>query len=154
MNSFRISKYDPSFIKDGKFIKDEWTDYSDIGEKFEGGTFTEQEYLLVEQNYILCITNILKNASIEKLSIENYENYHTDAWKNTQYVTIDMLAQLIRDCLRNKCWCKLISDKGYVHFGYDFYFYVGCELSFGDILTICEKYNLFCDVHESPYITD
>ena len=39
MNTYRISKYDPKYRKDGQFIKDEWTDYSDIGEKFEGETF-------------------------------------------------------------------------------------------------------------------
>lgn len=151
MNTYRISKYNPEYRKNGIYLKDEWTDYSDIGDKFDGKMFTKQEYLRVEQNYISCILTILENSGATQLFIDGYEDYTTNAWKNGQYLTTAELPQLIQDCLRNKCWCKLKGNQAYVHFSDDFYFYIGCNLSNQNVEALCQRYNLFCEVRHSPY---
>lgn len=152
MYTYRICKYDPQYRgKDGAYLRDEWTDYSDIGSLFQGKVLAESEYLLVEQNYISCISAIMQNSKVETLRIRELEKRESKTWKNGQSVSDHSLARLISDCLRSKCWCKLIGNHAYVHFGYDFYVYVGCQLPLEHVESICENHNLFCNAQESPY---
>ncbi len=152
MYTYRVCKYNPKYrSKSGVYLKDEWTDYSDIGSEFEGKTFTEAEYLTVEQNYIVCITDILNELNIDSLQIQRLEKGNTNTWENGQRISKESLVSLIRDCLRNDCWCQLADINFYLHFGYDYYIYVGCELSTTEIEEICNRNNLYCDVRVSPY---
>lgn len=153
MNYYRISKYNPQNIKNGKYVMDEWTDFSDIGEMFCGKILTEEEYLWTENNYILCIENIIENSGLRGFYIKGYEEYWEKClWQNNQYVDKNSIAEIMSDCLRNKCWCKLINGDNYIHFGYDYYMYVGSFLPLKKMSEICGKYNLFCEIKKSPYI--
>lgn len=151
MNRYRISKYNPLYRCAGRYLKDEWTDFSDIGKIFEGNVLTEQEYLSVEQNYISCLVDILRLADVDVLSITALECYEDVPWKNQQRVSIEIMPELFQNCLRNKCWCKLEEQKAYIHFGYDYYVYIGSVLSCDLIEKMCKKYSLFCNKQESPY---
>lgn len=151
MMMYRISKYDHKYRVGAKYLRNEWTDYSDIGKVFENRVLTEQEYFFVEQNYISCIVNILQTAGIESLSVKALEEYTTVVWQNNQWLLIEDLSSIFRDCLRNKCWCRLENNNTYVHFGYDYYVYVGVDLPFEKVTEICQKHNLFCNVQHSPY---
>ncbi len=153
--TYRICKYNPKHRREGgAYLKDEWTDYSDIGRVFSGKVLTESEYLSVERNYIFCIIAILTKLNIDNLYIRNLEKGNTYEWKNGQRVSKEVLIRLIRDCLRNNCWCQLIYANFYLHFGYDYYIYIGCELSAFQIESICKDNNLYCDIKISPYIDE
>ncbi len=53
MFDWRVTKYDPkNRDHNGWYVKDEWTDYSDIGKSFEGKRLTFWEYFNVESKYI------------------------------------------------------------------------------------------------------
>ena len=151
MNKFRVSKYNPKYRENGIYTKDEWTDYSDVGQVFENGILSLEEYLKTEEQYILCIISVLKKDGIIFLSIEDFEQYGYTEWKDKTTVTIDELSSLIRDCLRNKCWCKLRNNETYLHFGYDYYVYISSGMSSKNMCTICRSYNLFCEELSSPY---
>ena len=150
MKSYRFSKYNPHYRINGRYIKEEWTDYSDVGKTFNGNIFYEEEYALVENKYILCILDILKHANIKGISIDGYEEYDVSShWKNEQYVSINNLATLIRDCLRNKCWCRLKSNDLCIQFGYDYYVHIDTNLSYSEIELICNRYDLFLEFFNS-----
>ena len=153
MNEIRISKYDPKFRYNGNYMLDEWTDFSDIGKHFADGTLTPEKYLIVENNYISAILDIMIESGIKSVIIGSFEQYSDTEWTNGQTVTIKQLSDVIRDCLRNNCWCMLESEKFYIHFGYDFYVYIGCAISFIRVKQICEKRGLFVDNTKSPYKT-
>ena len=152
MFSYRICKYNPQYReKDGTYTIDEWTEFSDIGKIFCGKMLTDAEYFQIENNYISCIISILKKNNLLALRIDNLENYRNVAWENEESVPINMLSHLLRDCLINNCWCKLSGADFYVHFGYDFYIYIGCLLPPSEVTLICFDNNLFCEQIDSPY---
>lgn len=154
MNTFRISKYEPQFRQNNRYLKDEWTDYSDIGKMFNGIPLTEREYFSTEKQYISCLINILESAKVESISIESLEDYDKTIWYNKQRLTMENIPEIIRDCLRNKCWCRLEGDGAYIHFGYDYYVYLGIELPYIVTESICRRYKLFCELFQSPYRKD
>ena len=153
MGHFKISKYNPQNVINGRYIKAEWTDYSDIGEKFQGEILTEEEYLIIERRYISCIEDIIKKSNIRGFYVTCVEKYKEEClWHNEQYIENLFLEKIITDCLRNKCWCKLLNNGYYIHFGYDYYVYVAVPLTFEKVDEICKKYNLFCEIKKSPYM--
>ncbi len=151
MMYYRISKYNPVHREKGRYLKDEWTDYSDIGSIFEGRTLTKEEYLLTELNYIRCIIEILEAVGLNSLYIVDMEEYEPTKWHNRQKLSTNDFPHILKDCLRNICWCKLIHGNAYIHFGYDYYVYVGVNLQFDILTQICNKHNLFCEKKSSPY---
>ncbi len=151
MNTYRISKYSLQNKNKGAQTKEEWTDYSDIGKTFDGRILNEKEYKQVENNYISCIVDILRQASVSSLVVKELENYDHLHWKNNQCISLEFLPMIFRDCLRNKCWCKFETKDAYVHFGYDYYVYIGTVLPFAIIEKSCYEHKLFCNEQNSPY---
>lgn len=151
MYEYRISKYDIKKRKNDVFLGNEWTDFSDIGKSFDGKELTLEEYLQVERNYVSCIINIICETKNLTVSISCYEDYGVNSWTQGMQVDIDTLPSLIIDCLRNKCWCKLEAKKFFLHFGWDYYVYIGCDLKYSQIGRIATQNALFCEEYESPY---
>ena len=140
---YKISKYNPKNYKDGAYQLDEWTDFSDIGKVFESGIFTMEEYLKVEKNYIDFILNVVKEKKINSFLIKELEDYDNVIWQNMQNISIVQLEQLLRDCLRNRCWCKIFSEKFCLCFGYDFYIHICCDMTTEPMSKICNEFSLF-----------
>lgn len=103
MNHYRISKYNPQFRTEGKYLLDEWTSISDVGKIISNHEFTMKEYERVEKNYINFVTRILHLCGIKQLRIHQLENYDKLHWYNKQYLDIAHTEEFVRDCLREKC---------------------------------------------------
>lgn len=57
-----VTKYNPKYRNNGGgYEKDEWIGAGDIGKKFSGIKFTQNEYLKVEMNYLRAIELIARN---------------------------------------------------------------------------------------------
>lgn len=154
MNMYRIAKYDLNGYVDGVFTLDDWTDYSDIGNVFNGQKLTREIYVDVEDKYIKTAQEIFIQSHQKEISIINLQKYQSNLiWKNNQKIDQLQLAKIIRDCLRNKCWCRLHSEEFYIHFGYDFYLYIGCSLSYDAVAKVCAENQLYVIEYESPYLT-
>lgn len=153
LNQYRISKYDPSNRVGYMYIVDEWTDYSDIGKVYNGFAFTLEEYEKTENSYINCIIQIMQLSNIRRLNIKDREVYNDNNHINSMSaISIHEVKPVIRECLRNSIWCKLEAKNFFVHFGYDFYIYIGCVLSKAYVESIVVKNGLFCELFQSPYI--
>jgi len=64
------------------------------------------------------------------------------------------LADVCRLVLREILWCKLESTNGfYIHFGYDYYMYVGSPVSSQRAIDYGKQNGLYVEEMESPYLT-
>lgn len=154
---YRISKYNPLYRNKYAYTKCEWTEYSDIGRYFEGNRFTLKEYLIVEKRYIDCISDLLSALKIKQMNVLCYEPISlTERMKSiiakpSELYSHNYILSFSRKCLRNKLWAKLETPECSIHFGYDYYLYVRCNITYDVMTQIVGRHNLFCEVMESPY---
>lgn len=165
---WRITKYNPkNRDATGSYCKNEWTSYSDIGTRIDGKDFTYDQYIKTEDAYVTSIILFMKCNNVESLKVINLEKY-ADLDNSDKHISqamhktfdhlrddieieineVNLVARLI---LREKLWCKLESKNMFVHFGYDYYMYIGSAC-------LCEQYikeiqvlGLFVENDMSPY---
>jgi len=135
--TIKISKY-----LDSKNVKNEWTDYLDIGKEFYGGKIlTENDYILYENRYIQLIKSSLKICNIYSLLISDFEDYRNI--KNNKFCKIEdykfnkifskgmtlnltNIELISRLSFRTHVWCELINiDLDFkINFSDRLYFYI------------------------------
>lgn len=169
MYSWRVTKYNPKYRNElGHYKKDEWIAIGDIGNEFEGTILTAEEYLKVETLYVNAVLQFLECnkidrltvTSIEKNSMRRQENRPSREMKriyrsikNNYEVGISKLPDVIRLNLREVIWCRLIyNDTMFVHFGWDYYMYIGSKHRCAKAVNNIEKSGLFVEEFESPYL--
>lgn len=141
----RVTKYDPKKRNaQGYYLWDEWTEYSDIGKIYQGREVTITEYLDVEERYLAYIEAFLWALNVKEMAIYCLwiDKNNNDALKRLGGEPLlpfekiqeggvlegDEVLACVRSVLRGQIWCKLLGAKGsYLHFGYDFYMYLGCD---------------------------
>ena len=151
MFEYRISKYDPDNRIDGKYTVNELTSFSDIGKTFDGAELTYEKYLEMETAYIDCCTDLMSQARVSSLSIEQAEYYSEDIHLLDEISDGIKLRKAIASCLRERCWFKLTGKNFFIHFGYDYYMYIGTVLPAEIVEKTAVKYGLFCERYPSPY---
>ena len=151
MTEYRITKYNPTNRINDVYMSDEWTSFSDIGKVFGGTILSQSAYLKTEQAYIDCCINLIEKAKITKLYIKQAEYYTENVRFPSSISNIQEIRQVIAACLREQCWLKLVAKDFFIHFGYDYYMYVGSVLFRKEVAEIATKYGLFCEEHPSPY---
>lgn len=151
MTEYRITKYNPANRNDGIYTADEWTSYHDIGKAFGGTVLSREMYLKTENAYIQCCLELMDKAQVSVLSVRQAE-YRADGICFPDSVShAEEILQIITACLREQCWMKLENEDFFIHFGYDFYMYIGAALPAQTVQAVAEKYGLFCELCPSPY---
>ena len=152
MICYRVTKFNPKFRVDGKYLIDDWTSIADVGKIYSGQQLTMQKYEETEQNYIDFVKNTLQICDINELEIIQLEKYvgHLK-WKNQQLINLQQISSFMKDCLREKCWAKLETNDFFLHFGYDYYIYIGTNLNEKVLQKLCCQYDLFIEKYKSPY---
>ena len=148
MRSLRVTKYDPAKRDNkGAYTSTEWTEYSDVGK-----SVTHEEYESVERKYIMALETLLKSCDIQTLRITGLEdNWNKCPYTDNQQITTDDFGGAFKDVLRAKYWCLFESDLAYVHFGYDYYSYIGIPHISNADLDVITKNGLFVEDYKSPY---
>lgn len=148
MHQYRITKYDPRFRdKSGAYTRDEWTEFTDIGEIFGGVRLTLPTYLDVEANYLVAVASFLEESGTVTIRAEGVEN----ANRSFRVTEGDVLSPIdaveaIRQMLRDEGWCRLVDDdRFYVHVGWDYYMYVGSDQHCDQSVQLAESRGLFVD---------
>lgn len=155
MNEYRISKYDPKYRVDGRYTRNEWSSVADVGRVFSDGPLTEQECCSTIENYCKCAIDILQAVGVGTLILSDLEKYDEHViWYNDQVLKHKDIVSVVRDCLKEHCWCCLSGQDAFIHFGYELYMYVGCALDTDALEQICAKYHLFSEKRDSPYKGD
>jgi hypothetical protein len=128
MYQYRVTKYNPARRDPtGAYPVDEWTSVSDIGRSFGGTILTKPEYDRMERAYIVSAVAFLQEARLHSLRVEGLENYQdlTLPFADGDVLTLEQVPGIIGQILREEFWCRLEGEGGYLHFGYDYYMYVG-----------------------------
>ncbi|GGG05907.1 hypothetical protein GCM10010912_58200 [Paenibacillus albidus] len=171
--SWRITKYNPANRINGVYTKQEWTSIGDIEKVYPDGEFLIEHYLHTESLYIMAITSIMKEMKINSLQVTSFEKYdfglledrfrfiYSDEIielysniKNGDFVSGNELELLCKLILREKLWCKLQSSSMFVHFGFDYYMYIGSRLECSDSLELISNSGLFIEPFQSPYLEE
>lgn len=149
---YRISKYDPTFRINGVYTRDEWTDYGCIGKNFLGKRLTRHEYELIENRYIATLNDVLNYLSITRMSKSEIE------WNSTFYRIFKRaprtdysvgILKFAKGCLRNKYWAQMLHPDLRIHFAWDYYMELGCDMSKipkEEMFRIVKKNHLHCQV--------
>lgn len=167
MYYWRVTKYNPQYRDGNAYLLEEWTSVSDIGKCFYGTKFTVEEYLKCEEQYINAVILAMRAVGINELKIEEIEKKEYSKQQklvepyaegfynllyNGMFVNINEIGLLIKLILREMVWGKLDNEKFFVHFGYDYYMYMGIPNMAGEIKEKIEKIGLFVENVESPYL--
>jgi hypothetical protein len=169
MFCWRVTKYDPRFRDEaGCYLRDEWIGAAQIGTEFADGVLTREEYLRVESLYVAALSRMWNTCGSPALQIQGLEvgapfglppkddsldDVGFDDWRpvNGDYVPAARVDAMARWCLRDFGWCQLVADRFYVHFGYDYYMYLGGEEFADDARQQIAADGLFVEMCESPY---
>jgi hypothetical protein len=170
MFCYRITKYNPDFRdENGAFQHEDWTAISDIGKKFSGRILTFEDYLLIEDKYISSALHFLNEASLAGLCVVGLEqkqdqkrdskdirfskiDYKRKAFREGMQANGSDIPQLCRLILREIIWCRLESNQNfYIHFGWDFYMYIGTSVWPDASVDFARQQGLFVEEMESPY---
>jgi hypothetical protein len=155
-NQYRVTKYDPS-LRDatGAYTVCDWTSQSDIGRIFDGGMLSEAVYLNVENSYLSAMKSFLDEAGIESLELTALERRDApaDGFLHRGNLSIAQSLDFARLVLREEAWGKLVvPGKAYVHFGYDYYMYIGVPSKCERSIAIARDLGLFVERIRSPYL--
>ena len=144
---FRISKYDSRFRINEVYCKEDWTSIGDIGKKFGGKEFTYSEYEQTECRYLKLVEEICSELDVTQMKITDLEDRsgECDYQNGATLTSVKQITNLVKDCLREKYWCKLSTKNFYIHFGYDYYLYIGSCLNFQYMNNLVSKNGLFIE---------
>jgi len=166
MYEYRITKYDPKNRNElGHYMVDEWTEFEDISHSFDGEAFNYIEYINIENKYIYAIELLMRRHGLGSMRMRGLEKrgltYDETLTKgmidmydwldHDRSISIQIMSIFCRLILRKYVWAKLVSPKMFVHFGGNYYMYIGasedCSKEFREI----EASGLFVEECESPY---
>ena len=147
VNHYRITKYNPA-LRDskGSFLGSEWTSILD--------NVPFDSYLRVENRYSKSVLDCMALCGIKKVKITSIENHHPPFRLSRKINEINCrdwgaIDMLVRSALRAMLWFKLEGSRSfYVHFGYDYYMYLGGRFEVPE-----KKMNgLYVEPFKSPYL--
>jgi hypothetical protein len=151
---YRVTKYDPANRDaQGAYTREEWTAVSDIGHAFAGVVLTEPEYQRVEDAYVVAALAFLRESGVRSLIIAGLENHAESPlpYSDGAVLSLSEAATVIRQVLREKCWCRLEEAGAFLHIGYDYYMYVGVACPCPNAETLARQLGLFVEPFQSPY---
>ncbi len=157
-NQYRVSKYDPSLRDDdGAFRREEWTSRGDVGRVFNGVPLTDSAYRAVEAAYLFAVESLLCEAKVDTLYIHSLENpagHKLPSFIQTRAVlSVTQCVEFARMVLREMAWGKLVAPgRAYVHFGYDYYMYLGLPYQCRKAIAAVQQRGLFVESCRSPYL--
>jgi hypothetical protein len=153
MFEYRVTKYDPA-RRDarGAYTGEDWTSFDDIGRTFAGAELTPGDYQRVEDAYVSVALAFLREAGVKALSVEGLEARESPPPVAAGIsLSLSEAAQVIRRVLREELWCRLEGQSAFIHFGYDYYMYVGAPRPYPEAETLARRAGLYVEALRSPY---
>ena len=154
MIEYRITKYNPAHRdKRGAYLLDEWTAFSDVGKTFNGEKLTLTQYEEVEKAYIEVAMAFYEESQSDACWLECLENAKDDALPCTEEgdLSRDEMRQFMKGILREQFWARIEGVSFFVHFGWDYYMYVGVTNECKKAIDLATKSGLFVEPFLSPF---
>ncbi len=159
MIQYRVTKYDPNYRDaSGAFKRNEWIAHSQIGDTFDDGLLTVGDYLTAENAYVQAAVSFLSESGVNSLAIDSLENAHSYDCSalilaNGHDCSLLEIADITRLVLRDSIWCKLVGDSAFLHFGWDYYMYIGVPAECPIATLAATESGLFVESFDSPHLT-
>jgi hypothetical protein len=155
MFEYRVTKYDPAHRDaSGAYRRDEWIMFSDIGRSFGGVVLTAEQYRRVEDTYVAAALTFWSEAGRPALTVRALENQRGAVDAPPEGSVLDdevRLSDVIRRVLREEFWCRLEANAYFVHFGWDYYMYIGVSDACSKSCAFAAASGLFVEQLVSPY---
>ena len=152
MHEYRVTKDDPKYRENGAYTRPEWTSIADVGQRYDGHIFNMADYERAEKQHIDFLVALATREASFPLTIQSLEDRRAESpWAENQQITADALPAIVRDVLREECWCRLEATDFFIHFGYDYYMYVGCTHTTEAITALAASHALYAEPMQSPY---
>ena len=175
MKHYRVTKFDSKKRNaDGTYMdQQEWTCIGEIGKKCGSMVLTPQVYLRTEAAYVNAVLRSFEASGLPHLRVTNLSMRHTcdelaeqeaefpflDTanlasldFVEDQTVGPDEIALLVVQNLRGTLGCKLeFEGNFFVHFGWDYYMYIGCTGNDEMARAETEHDGLFVEEFISPH---
>ena len=167
MFNYRITKYNPLYRDvHGVYQKSEWSSFSDIGKIFDNKKLTINDYSLTEDAYIQAMVGFMECNHVDTMRIASLEKHTLSQGASTYSKTMldtfgrvankmiadkETIKNIGRLALREDLWCKLEAKNMYVHFGYEYYMYIGSKSACSETIDQIESSGLFVEEYNSPY---
>jgi hypothetical protein len=136
VNVVEINKYRPPLYRHARYLSQDWTSISDLGQSRDGVELTLDAYLATEERYLRAIHRFMNAAKVERLRVQGLEHWTTDEELDSQIATglrrrpaptdgdelhgAD-LDDAVRRCLRELAWMELAVPSDFlVHIGHDY----------------------------------
>jgi len=156
-HELRLSRYEPGALQSATST---WTSISDVGQLFDDGLLSQAEYERVEDLYLVALESLLKDAGRPELTVSDLQlaplaSAPARVVREGARVGVAEALEICRLELRDELSCRLDDDERfYVHVGFDFYVYVGCERLTPSVSAAIERSGLFIERGvPSPYAT-
>lgn len=154
MIEYRVTKYNPA-LRDarGAYLVDEWTSVTDIGRSFGGVILTNDEYRRVEQSYVKSALAFVREGGVTLLRVEGFENNKAIEleFEEGSVLSVEQVGELIQQILREEFWCRFECQDGFVHFGWDYYMYIGVPHRCREAERLAQELGLYPEESASPY---
>ncbi len=156
-HTFRVSRYDPARLDSSE----QWTAMSDVGREFDGEVLSMEQYEAVERSYLESIRWFMHESRADQFLIGDVDwsplAEGTDRWiRDGLEVDRETAIAVCRLQLREHLSCRLDSGNDfYVHFGFDFYMYLGSWNPCRDAIARTVELGLHVELGvPSPYLAD
>jgi len=157
LKEYRVTKYNPA-LRDpnGAYHGDDWIMFSEIGQSFRGVILTMEEYRRVENAYITAALAFLSEGNIAALRVVGLENSRKRRldFAEGSILPGEKLSEAFAEVLRGELWCRFQADDGFVHFGWDYYMYIGVPHRCPRAEHTASKLGLYVEEFVSPHHDD
>ena len=75
-------------------------------------------------------------------------------FQNDSVLPLDSIGEFIRRILRQEFWCRLEGSEGFIHFGWDYYMYIGVPHPCPTARARAAELGLYVEEFASPYVED
>jgi hypothetical protein len=147
---YRVTKYDPKKRRpDGTYSdQTEWTEFNEV----KNPTYNFKDYLLTENAYIYTIHYFIEKNKEKQFQLFSKEVKNKSTGNSVLFENLIEVEYNVKKILRRKMWSKIRCKNMCVHFGWDYYMFIGSntesdtpELEFGGVKIYIEKIDI------SPY---
>jgi hypothetical protein len=148
MNQYRVTKYDPALRNaSGAYPGGEWTSFGDVGT-----SVSSTDYERLESAYIEAATAFLDESGVTQLAVRGLEHSGRPvSVTEGLFLSPPEWAVEFRAVLRDEYWCRFEAPNGFVHFGHDFYMYVGVHGVCERAIELAGELGLYVEPFVSPY---
>jgi hypothetical protein len=149
MYEYQVTKYDPAFRdENGKYTREDWISFVQVGE-----LVSFDEYARVERAYIEIALAFLQEANVGELQVRGLEDSKkmSASLIEGKQLNLQELESAFRSVLREEVWCRFEGKSAFVHFGWDYYMYLGVSDDCLGSRSMANKAGLFVEEFQSPY---